>query len=337
MTIMRTIISIFIITFFVACGSDTEKEETGTGATEQRTDPLIVDTTPGLKKETSTYAQAYDRALVLWGIPFTEKDIPTTFGTAHVIIAGPENGEPLVLLHGMNASSTMWYPNVKDFTKQYRIYAIDFLMEPGKSVYNGGIDNTDQVISWYNEIFDQLKLTKFSIVGISRGGWLALNIALHDQSRINKLALLSPAQTFTWIKPNSEIVTNITYTVNPKREKLRTALETMMYDVDVLKQDYIDQYYIATKEATLSKMITQMTPFSEKELKSLSVPVLVLIGDTDIINSEKGLKRAKKYIPDVKTGEIKHAGHFLTFDQPEVVDKKILDFLNEKKDLSAKK
>ena|SRR6218665_2422225 len=337
MTTLKTISSIFIITFFVACGSDAGKEETGTSTTTQPTDPLIVDTTPALKKKPSTYAEAYNRALLLWGIPYTEKDIPTTFGAAHVIIAGPQNGEPLVLLHGMNASSTMWYPNVKDFTKQYRIYAIDFLMEPGKSVYNGGIDNTDQVISWYNEIFDQLKLTKFSIVGISRGGWLALNITLHDQSRIHKLALLSPAQTFTWIKPNAEVVTNITYTVNPKREKLRTALETMMYDVDILKQDYIDQYYIATQEATLSKMIAQMTPFSEKELESVSVPVLVLIGDTDIINGEKSLKRAKKHIPGVETDEIKHAGHFLTFDQPEVVDKKVLDFLNEKKDLSAKK
>ena len=284
-----------------------------------------------------TYIQAYDKALKLLETPFEEKEIKTSFGNAHVIVCGPANAEPLILLHGMNASSTMWYPNIKSLSKQYRIYAIDFLLEPGKSLCQGDINSTDQIVSRYYEIFDQLQLKKINLLGASRGGWLALSIALHSQSRINKIALLSPAQAFTWIKPSSDVISNVTYSMLPKRKRLRNVLSTMTFNVDKISQVYINQYYIATKEANTNKCILQMTPFSGEQLKSLNIPVLVLIGDNDIINNDKSLEKAKKYLPNVETEIIKNAGHFLSIDQPEIIDKEILIFLNQSSNVSAKK
>ncbi len=101
--------------------------------------------------------------------------------------------------------------------------------------------------------------------------------------------------------------------------------------MDNIKQEYINQYFIATEKATMNKCILEMTPFTDKELKSLTMPVLLLIGDHDIINNEKSLTPAKKLISHVETGMIKNAGHFLSFDQPEIIDKRVLDFLNKEK------
>lgn len=283
------------------------------------------------KKGRSLYLNAYNKALnSLWGVPFEEVDIPTPFGTAHVIISGPPKAPPLVLLHGMNASSTMWYPNAKVFSEKYRVYCIDFILEPGKSVSNGSISKVDDLVTWYDAIFEQLHLEKFPIAGESRGGWLAIQLALHAKKKITKIALLSPAQTFTWIKPKKEVFKTIFFEFFPKRKRLRDMLETMMVDVDKLKQPYIDQYYIAVTKAKKSSSILQVKPFSDDELKSLNLPVLLLIGDTDIINNKDGLERAKTFIPKIKTDVIKKAGHFLSFDQPEIVNKMILTFLEEK-------
>src|SRR4029079_5669932 len=107
-----------------------------------------------IKNEKLTYAQSYNKALTLWDIPFEEKDLKTSLGNAHVIICGPTNAEPLVLLHGMNASSTMWYPNIRSLSENYRVYTIDFLLEPGKSLCQGDVSKIDQLMSWYSEIFD---------------------------------------------------------------------------------------------------------------------------------------------------------------------------------------
>ena len=317
-----------IISSIYGCNSNEQKKD---ATLQTQKEPKGNDSTAVEKNKKLTYEQAYDKALSLWNIPFEEIDLSTHLGPAHIIISGPKDAEPLVLLHGMNASSTMWYPNIKSFSEQHRVYAIDFLLEPGKSTCSSELNNTQQIVNWYYEIFDQLKLKKFSIVGASRGGWVAINIALHSQSRINKLVLLSPAQTFTWIKPGMEVISNINYSLSPKRKKLRSILETMTFNVDNIKQEYINQYFIATEKATMSKCILQMTPFSDKQLRSLKIPTLVLIGDNDIINDHSSLKQAKKMIPHVETEIIKKAGHFLSFDQPEIINKRIVDFLKGEK------
>lgn len=335
MTAYSKLILLFtLITFLLSCGGDKSKNKE---IVEEQNIKEKNDSINDVQVEKLSYVQAYDKALQLWQIPFEEQDVKTSFGNAHVIVCGPTTGEPLILLHGMNASSTMWYPNVQALSKQYRIYAIDFLLEPGKSICKGEISSTDQIVNWYYEIFDALDLKKMNLLGASRGGWLAINIALHSQSRIDKIALLSPAQAFTWIKPMPKVMSNITYSISPKRRKLRRILGTMTSDVDKINQVYINQYYIATQEATINKCILQMTPFSSTQLKSLTIPVLVLIGDDDIINNESSLKEAKKYLPNVQTAIIKKAGHFLSIDQPEIVNRKVLDFLNQNNNLSAKK
>lgn len=280
-----------------------------------------------VKQEDVEYYKAYNKALTLWKTPFRELNIKTSFGSAHVIISGPKNGEPLVLLHGMNASSTMWYPNIKALSKNHRVYAIDYLLEPGKSQINGEVKEMTEIMNWYDEIFDHLKLKKFSLIGASRGGWMAIHIALQQKSRIKNLILLSPAQTFIWIQPGSEMLANITYTIDPKRKNLRAVLETMSVNVETIEQAYIDQYFIATEKAVYSKFVLEMTPYSDDELKTLSMPVLLLIGDHDIINNEKSIENAKELLPHSETGIIKDAGHFLTFDQADTINTRILDFL----------
>jgi len=73
------------------------------------------------------YVAAYDAAMCLWPVPYVEMQIPSRFGTTHVIVSGPKEAPPLVLLHGYMATSTMWAPNIADFSKDYRVYAIDVM------------------------------------------------------------------------------------------------------------------------------------------------------------------------------------------------------------------
>jgi pimeloyl-ACP methyl ester carboxylesterase len=69
----------------------------------------------------AAYLTAYDAALKLWPVPYDQIDIPTRFGTTHVLISGPKDASPLVLLHGYMATSIMWSPNIIDFSQEYRV------------------------------------------------------------------------------------------------------------------------------------------------------------------------------------------------------------------------
>lgn len=279
------------------------------------------------KSDKQNYISAYNKALKLWDITYTEENVKTSFGTAHVVIAGPKNGKDLVLLHGMDASSTMWYPNIKALAKNHRIYAIDFLMEPNKSTLTAKPLSKEEIVICYNEIFNHYKLKKFDIIGASRGGWIATLLAVQEKNSIDKIILLSPAQTFKFIDKMGKTTTALMLKLFPSEKKFGKTLETFSTHPEKISPIYKRQFYLANKYAKSNSSMLKMTPFSDDELKSIQNPVLVLIGDQDVINSEESLERAKKYLIKSNTVMIKDAGHFLSIDQSKFVNDAMINFL----------
>jgi len=70
-----------------------------------------------------------------------------------------------------------------------------------------------------------------------------------------------------------------------------------------------------------------MRPFSKRELHSLKMPVLVLIGDRDLFNTKNAIRITESIIPEGQGEIISNSGHFLSIDQTDEVNQKMLDFL----------
>ena len=308
---------LLLITFFVLFMSCTDKYD------KYKKTPEYITKAYG---SNAAYFKAYDETLKLWNVSFEELYIPTTNGIAHVIVSGPKNAEPVVLLHGMNASSTMWYPNIESLSKNHRVFAIDFILEPGKSYLYNDIESVEKVTDWYKEVLFVMELDSFHVIGASRGGWLAVNLALNNQKKIKSLILLSPAQTFTWIKPSVDLFKNIVTLISSKEKQIAQSLESMSNSAANISDVYLKQYKIGLEIDSENKFVTSMQPFSNDELKSLQMPVLVLIGDDDMINEKRTVEIANM-LPKGKGEIIQNAGHFLSIDQAETVNEKMVAFL----------
>lgn len=117
------------------------------------------------KNETAEkeYHLCYDRSLAMFELDYTSLKILTAFGETHVLRFGDTDKKPLILLHGMTMSSTMWYPNVKQLAQERCVYAIDVMGDFGKSRPSMAIKNRKEAGQWLLEAVDALQLGKVDL------------------------------------------------------------------------------------------------------------------------------------------------------------------------------
>ena len=144
----------------------------------------------------ANYYACYDAALTLFDSPFESLYVNTSYGQTHVLIFGDKTKPPLLLLHGMIVSSTMWYPNIKKFIAERCVYAVDVLGDFSKSKVERELSNRKAASDWLYEVIQGLNLSKVDLAGHSNGGFLALNFVTYYPSKVNLLILYSPVGSF---------------------------------------------------------------------------------------------------------------------------------------------
>ena len=281
------------------------------------------------------YLAAYDAALKQWPVPYDEIDIPTRFGTTHVVVSGPKDAPPLVLLHGYMASSIMWSPNMVDFSQDYRVYAIDIMGQPSKSIPGEPIRDAADYVAWLTATFDGLHVERIALVGMSFGGWLALTYAVAAPERVHKLALLSAggflpiAREFS-LRGMLMVFFPTRFTVNSFMRWAGFTNAPGQTDAQpVLNVMYLGAKHFRMPPDTLR---VAANPLSDDQLRTLRVPVLFLMGDDEVLyDASTALARARRLIPDVQGELVPGCRHDMCFSQHRIVDARVLDFLKRTK------
>jgi pimeloyl-ACP methyl ester carboxylesterase len=144
------------------------------------------------KKAGEQIIRTYDELLKQWDIPVEELMVPTMYGSTHVIIAGKKDGKPLLMFHGVgDDSALMWIYNAKALGTYFRLYAVDTIGGPGKSVMGENYNKNYDDVIWIDELINYFKLVKPSIIGVSNGGYLVQLYSLYRKEKIDKAISLS--------------------------------------------------------------------------------------------------------------------------------------------------
>lgn len=116
-------------------------------------------------------------------------------------VCGPDDGTPVVLLHGGGATSTVWFANAEALAGTHRAFAPDAVGGPGRSVPAGvGVRSPADLMRWLDAVLDGLGLRRDALVGHSYGGWTALSYAVHATERVTRLVLLDPTDCFAGLR-----------------------------------------------------------------------------------------------------------------------------------------
>lgn len=135
----------------------------------------------------------YDLLLENWPEPNEKVYVNTRYGKTFIIANGDKDAPPLVLLHGSAMNSVMWLADAREYSRNYRVYAVDIPGEPGRSDENQLPLDGPAYAEWLEDVLNALSIEKASLVGISLGAWLSVKFSVCYPERVNKLVLLCPA------------------------------------------------------------------------------------------------------------------------------------------------
>jgi pimeloyl-ACP methyl ester carboxylesterase len=272
----------------------------------------------------SQFLAAYEAALDLWPVPSEALDVPTRFGSTHVNACGLKEKPAMVLLSGFGANSTMWYPNVAALSSQFRLYALDTIGQPGKSIPSRQIDAQNSQV-WIQDVLDGLSIQRARLVGISLGGWLSLNFALHTPERVERLVLLDPASSFEKVSPSFFWHSLIPIMIHPTRPGLIRYFKWMTrgYAVNSCWGELMLQGILnARPQPPIRPKV-----FSDEALRQVETPTLLLIGGRSVIyDPERAYRRATRLMPNLEAEFIPNASHALNDEKSEIVNARILQF-----------
>jgi pimeloyl-ACP methyl ester carboxylesterase len=251
--------------------------------------------------------------------------VSTRFGETHVIASGPRNASSLVLLPGNFDCSLSWFHSVQSLSAAHRVYALDTIGDVGKSEACQLPKNREDYANWLADVLDSLHIASADLMGISYGGFLAVNFALKFKERTRRLILLCPGLplapfTFQWIVRGMPMILHSS----------ETTVKWFINGASTSKTfDELMQVFILGMTGARSTNVIRPV-FREEEWSQLRMPILLLIGDHEIMYEPvKAIQQAKHWFPKVQAELIKDAGHFLLADQAQQVNEKVLAFLDQ--------
>lgn len=220
-------------------------------------------------------------------------------------------GEPLLFLHGANGA-----PVVLPFMEKLAL-RFDVLVPEhpgyGKSDEPEWLENIHDIAYFYLDFLKQLNLKNVTVVGSSMGGWIAMEMAVRDTSRLKSLVLSSPAGIAApgvraadiFLMAPEEMVRNLFVD-----QKLAEARLAQPEDIDVsLKNRHTT--------ARLAWEPRLHDPYLPKWLHRIDVPVKILWGRQDRILPVAFVDVYRKLLPKAEIWILENCGHLPHAEKPD--------------------
>ncbi len=235
----------------------------------------------------------------------------------------------IVFLHGFTGSVETWQPVFQYLQGRFKMIAVD-LTGHGKSAVpiEPECYSMNEQIADLEELFDQLGLETFALVGYSMGGRIALAYTIRYPKRVKALILESASPGLKTELERAER----RETDQKLAEKILTEgllafvnfwesipLFDSQKKLSVERQKMIRQERLSQSETGLANSLlgigTGSQPSYWNNLSSITLPVFLVTGEIDMkfVNIAREME---KYLPTVDHQTIKGAGHAIHVEKP---------------------
>ena len=188
-------------------------------------------------------------------------------------------GQPLVLIHGGGSTIQTSFGNViPSLSKKYRVIAVE-LQAHGRTSDRNAPESFEQDADDVAELLNQLHINHAFIFGFSNGGNTAIQLAIRHPEKSGKLILASTFYKREGLYPDFwKGMNNATFKDMPQ-----------VYKDEFLKINNNPEALLNMFNKDSNRMKT-FKDWSDDDIKSIKVPVLIVIGDQDIVRPEHAVE-----------------------------------------------
>jgi pimeloyl-ACP methyl ester carboxylesterase len=224
-------------------------------------------------------------------------------------------GEPLLLLHGNSGSIANFVFQIPELSKHFRVIAVDSRAQ-GKSA--DSIKEITYVLmaSDMSALIDKLSLGSVDVVGWSDGGNVGLELAFAHPQKVKKLVCFGANYTHVnYAAPPDNVAMEAN---DPRILKVTPVMEKYKEGVNKLSP---------AVRKKLSDLTEKYPNFTLPQLKQIKVPVLVVVGDRDLIKLDQTISLFTS-LPHSQLFIVPGASHLELIEQPELVNGEVIKFLS---------
>jgi pimeloyl-ACP methyl ester carboxylesterase len=223
------------------------------------------------------------------------------------------SGEPLILLHGGLGHADVWGNQIPAFAKRYKVVVADSRGH-GRSTRTSEPYSYRLMASDVVALMDHLKIDKAAIVGWSDGGIIGLDIAVNHPERVTKLFAFGANTNVAGLRP--DIANNVVF---------NKYIERAGKDYERLSKTPKDYDAFVTQ---ISEMWATQPDYKPEELAKITAPTAIADGEHDEAIRQEHNAEMAKLIPGAKLVILPGVSHFAMWQNPELFNKAVLDFLS---------
>lgn len=252
-----------------------------------------------------------------------------------VFSEGNNENKPIIFIHGFPYDHTMWASQIEVLKERYFCVSYD-IRGLGESPAGDGQFTMESFVDDLEEILNKMNLNKPVLCGLSMGGYISLRALERMQNKFSAAILCDT---------RSEADNN--------EGKLKRAIGIKRINTEGLApfaKDFITNCFAEdfrqNKKDEFERIIKKSSAFNPigvkggllamlsrtnttQSLNQIKIPTLLLCGEKDVLTPSSVMKEMFHKIPNSEFVEIENAGHMTPIENPDEVNRAIINFLNK--------
>ena len=236
------------------------------------------------------------------------------------------DGPPVVLVHGAAGSSENWFQQLPALADGgFRWITYD-LRGAGNSEAPEGAEGDGSAVGDLGGLIEHLELESFFLVAQAAGGFGAFEFALSNPEKLKGLVVANSIGGIT----DPEYVEYRNLLMGPgsdawPREERELGRSFRASNPEGVKH-FMEMEHRGRSD--FSRRQKPRTPLKLAMLEELSMPVLMIASDEDVLSPPPLMRLMAEQIPDCTFVEIAGAGHCSYFEKPDEWNRAVVIFLN---------